>query len=432
MSTGQISMCPNAAVDAVRLFWVNQGAVKQFIQNKANVWAAADPPPNPDQANFAKVKAIGGYGDNAVVLLGLDDQGALWWAASDTNNVWGTPWTRIPAPRPYQYFDAVSNVNAGIFLIGSRNGVADTQAFDGTNWQANSDWSSTPPANSQFTYPNTPGQPIPFLVKFPPPFADVAVDNNVAIREEDSAPVPCGLTSGPGAAPDFSDPNPTGIMGGGEPFSLYVDPDSNDWAWSTMPAAQITDEDDEGETETAQAPPYPTAGNAYEQYSGAFTGIWLNVPLMFMLGTDGNIYVDDAADGGVANWTYGGKLPNPLGLVYTKALWTIGGPRAADGVPATVRVILLGKETANAPAYPYLVSMPYELLHQGPANWAWQWIGQMPSQNPAVAVLDFDIQQGYPDVQVGLLGADGDIYINYQDVNGNWAFYGGYGGKGLP
>jgi hypothetical protein len=39
---------------------------------------------------------------------------------------------------------------------------------------------------------------------------------------------------------------------------------------------------------------------------------------------------------------------------------------------------------------------------------------------------------GQPALQVGYFGSDGNIYINWQDAYGNWSWYGGTPGPGLP
>ncbi len=51
---------------------------------------------------------------------------------------------------------------------------------------------------------------------------------------------------------------------------------------------------------------------------------------------------------------------------------------------------------------------------------------QLPMSTPAAAPLQ-DLAMGIGDqgfLQVGYIGADGNIYVNFQDLHGNWGWFG--------
>jgi len=109
----------------------------------------------------------------------------------------------------------------------------------------------------------------------------------------------------------------------------------------------------------------------------------------------------------------GGQLPNPDGLQFSEMAGCVG----ADG---------------NFQLVGISGGLPY-LIWQDAANGGWgvymnpngQGM-QLPMNSPSAVPLQ-DLVMGFGNqgfLQVGYIGNDGNVYVNWQDKNGNWGWYG--------
>jgi hypothetical protein len=64
----------------------------------------------------------------------------------------------------------------------------------------------------------------------------------------------------------------------------------------------------------------------------------------------------------------------------------------------------------------------------GPLNYGFNATGTFPLD----LATGIGWNNGGASLQVGYLAADGNIYIDYQDQNGNWFWHAGLSGNGLP
>ncbi len=121
------------------------------------------------------------------------------------------------------------------------------------------------------------------------------------------------------------------------------------------------------------------------------------------------------SSGNGSNWTWYGPLPNPAGVSFISVAAASGvgggslqvvGIGAADGMPYLIW------QNAQGTWFPY--SNPngggMKLPYNGPQI-----------QDLAIGVGGMG-SQGY--LQVGYIGTDGKIYVNYQDPSGTWGSYG--------
>ncbi len=152
-----------------------------------------------------------------------------------------------------------------------------------------------------------------------------------------------------------------------------------------------------------------------------------------MIGSDGNIYVNVSMDQG-QSWLFGGLLPNPNNLVFTKVQAINGFP--VNNYEGVLEIIALGGQSVGDPQYPYLLELPNVVatLDSDPLAWTWNWKNQLPSNPPSPSFVDFDIESGPTgqNLQLVLLGSDGNTYVNFQVPSGNWGWYAGHHSTGLP
>ncbi len=113
------------------------------------------------------------------------------------------------------------------------------------------------------------------------------------------------------------------------------------------------------------------------------------------------------SSGNGSNWSWYGPLPNSNGITFTQAA-------AANGNGGNLQVVGIGATDG----------LPY-LIWQDASNGNWMGCYQLPIGQNAPKVIDLCMgtgNQGY--LQVAYIGADGKIYVNWQDQNGKWGWYG--------
>jgi hypothetical protein len=129
-------------------------------------------------------------------------------------------------------------------------------------------------------------------------------------------------------------------------------------------------------------------------------------------GNDHNLYLWWWAGPG-SDWSWYGKLPNPDGVSFTTMA-------AAMGADSHLQVVGIGTD-----------GLPYLIWQNQEGTWA-------PYKNPdgqgmqlpmksqaAIPLMDLVMGTGNQDyLQVGYIGADGNIYVNWQNKNGTWDWYG--------
>lgn len=127
---------------------------------------------------------------------------------------------------------------------------------------------------------------------------------------------------------------------------------------------------------------------------------------------DKNLYLFDDTSGAGSNWDSYGTLPNPDGLQFSNMAASIG----ADG---HLQVIGLSG------------GLPYLIWQDSGGHWQVyqnsQGLGMQLPMNTAAATPIADLVTGIGDqgyLQVGYIGADGSIYVNWQNPQGAWGWYG--------
>lgn len=127
---------------------------------------------------------------------------------------------------------------------------------------------------------------------------------------------------------------------------------------------------------------------------------------------DGNLYLWNDTSGAGTNWQFYGPLPNPDSLKFSAVAAGMG----ADG---HLQVIGL------AGGLPYLIwqdSRGKWSQYENPGGQGMQLPFNSKTAAPLQDLVTGIGNQGY--FQVGYIGADGQIYVNWQDPNGNWGWYG--------
>jgi hypothetical protein len=416
MPAGKISMTVvNDAVNPifVHIFSINNGSAIHFLQGPDNVWVSGGVPSNPP-AQFSAIKVIyGQYVDLDLVLFALDVSGRLWWSSSDANGNWGAGWQQMPAGTlgsTFQSFDVDCNYNAGLVVVVSYPGTqatTDILVFDGTNWTPG--WNNTPSSYAPYEVDHN-GAVYPVPLAFPPILTSPTISDNGG-NQDTTAPIVMGLSVS-------SSPPPY-------PECLFQNAETSDWQWSQLPVVVNKISRPHGFLNVPQ-PPYPV--NVQSLFLGGGAGAWEFI--MFLIGDDGNIYYNVSTGLG-QGWEYEGVLPNPNKLKFTKVVEMSGFPIDQNEL-GVLQVIALGQEAAGDSLFPFLFTLSEELMQSNPP-WSWSWENQLPAPVPSPSFVDCDIAFR-PDtlsVQVGLLGSDGNVFINYQTQSG-WNWYFGLQGKGLP
>jgi len=436
MGAGRISIAGMATIKGLTLhaFSINnEGGLAHFFQGPDNVWQVGNTPANPPTGNtqpsaFVSVKAVNAIPAGvAFALCTLDSNGLLWFATADANvQTWGSAWQALGAGQGatgtnFSSFDIVSDAYLGLILVAISsaiqpgwttnipnggtvfNGLADFRIFSTANQTSWTIGWPAPAPNQRFPY----GFGAPFggsATPYPP------IISNVSIAENNGGPQ--------NIAPIVS-----GVMAG-VVMSLYVDPNSGNWEWSAVPTVPTTN------------PPIATA--PYPFLKSVFLTSLTPFPTI-LIDENGNIYQNVAGDAIGSTWTYQGVI-NPPGMpqiAFAKVVSTNTYPLDANGNPANT-LIALGRQTGAVESQPFLMTAPANTL-----NWTWQGplpglpartIPRPPRRAPPPNCIDFDVavRGDTQNVQVVLLGGDGNVYINFQNAQGGWAIYAGAKGGGLP
>jgi len=118
----------------------------------------------------------------------------------------------------------------------------------------------------------------------------------------------------------------------------------------------------------------------------------------------------DASGNGTNFVTYAensGMLPNQNNIGFSALA-------AASGNQGNLQVVGIGKTDG----------LPY-LFWQDAASGSWSGCYQLPIDTSAPGLSDLCTGMGSQQyLQVGYLGTDGKVYVNWQDTNGNWGWYG--------
>jgi hypothetical protein len=196
--------------------------------------------------------------------------------------------------------------------------------------------------------------------------------------------------SGP---PDQPSDNPTAVLTVGFPFASFTSPDGANWSAAAVPAG------------------------FYYKVAALVSGNPFGALQAFLLDQSGNPYLVWDTSGTGSNWVPfdSGRLPaelNPQSLQFSM----MAGAKGSDG---------------NLQVVGISAGLPY-LIWQDTAGGNWhhyenpQGQGmQLPDSNPMNSLLDLAMgigNQGF--LQVGYIGQDGNIYLNWQDQNSGWHWSG--------
>lgn len=150
---------------------------------------------------------------------------------------------------------------------------------------------------------------------------------------------------------------------------------------------------------------YPILATLASGNAGTLQAIILNTTLQSSSGLP-NLLWDSSGNG--SNWSWYGQLPNSNSIAFSQAA-------AANGNNGNLQVV--GIDPSN--------SQPY-FIWQDASNGNWMGCYQLPYNGKPIVDLAIGKggqgSQGY--LQVGYLGNDGKVYLNYQDLSGAWYFYG--------
>jgi hypothetical protein len=374
MSLHQIAMSTAPTGDLNLIFLDANGQPQSFRQTADGVWhplkSGGGVPlaiPNPTGISFTAIKGmIDGYG-----LVALDQTGSLWFT-SQRGNIWNADGFSRLAALPGQQvidFDICEVRGSPLFVAFVANpGTLATSVF--------AQWG---PLNALTQPVALPGAVGVHAVGFK--------WNSVAIagldpRDQGGGDTPIALAVGT--------PNQSG--GSIDNFIEFsASSDFVNWQAGQGPQAAIN------ETFVRVAALIPG-------YQGFLQAI--------VLDQNGVPYLYKDTSGSGSNFALSGKLLNPYGLQYSTMAACVG----TDG---NFQVVGLCK------GLPYLVT-------QSAANGAWSAFknpngqgSQLPMTTRSAVPLK-DLVMGYGNqrlLQVGYLGEDG-IYVNFQQANGNWGWFG--------
>jgi hypothetical protein len=362
-------MCANQFSGNLNLVWLNSsGQLLWFNQTSDGVWHAPTPAAIaiPAQTSFAAIKGIDGDNQTGAVLLAIDSSGELWVTTQDSqDNRNPGGFTRLPAvTKP---------------VLG---GTIPYMAVDAA-------WVE----GVGLVIAAIAGLPIQFYLFVMSGAGPGALSAPTNVSQSDYAYEPSIAVAGTG--------NTAVVVTTQYVPSFNISTSGNGLAWTLPPSPATTEQ-----VATIALTIGAGQGAPLQMLSLDKTGaLWL--------------FWDDSGNG--SNWVpyplNNGQLPTPAGVNFSKLAAKIGG----DG---NLQVVLLGLVGTTGAALPYLV-------------WQWQGNGSWsPYSNPGgqgaqlpvapgVLVTDLAIGIGGQNfLQVGYIGVDQKIYVNWQDDQGNWAWYG--------
>jgi hypothetical protein len=338
-----------------------------FKQTADGVWHGPTAVPSLQKTFVAILALDDGYG-----LLALDHDGHLW-STTQNQDVWNqNGFSRLPNASNLAFSDfSAAEVKGFPLLVAAGGGAVGglPNVFAQTGYLAGGDTT----------------QPVPMV-------------GGNGMNHSSVAVVGIDPMSGP---PDRPDDTPTAVVfvgylaaGVAGWFGCFTSTDGKIWLAAAMPPSSNE---------------FIRVGDVAALVSGGDGNLQA-----ILLSADGLPYLVWDTSGTGSKWSFyqnGGKLPNPNGLQYTMMA-------AAKGNGGNLQVVGISEE------------LPYLIWQDTGGNWHPytnpQGQGmQLPNANPAVPVVDLAMGTGNQGVlQVGYIGQDGKIYVNWQDKNGNWGWYG--------